>query len=188
MKTFQAFMTEETNPFFLTDKGLQDIDIPAVRDNLNVLLNSITNNVYLTPYIALERVSKVLANYHVHLPKYTFSEGKHGYVAFEISQFGGKFGKNNDGETVTNPPTEYFVYFEYQYNDFGSFDIFCEVVDSEELEDLLSDEGEVEGPAFDGDQHHKTNKEEHGGHQYVTSADLKESILPFIKMRMDGLK
>lgn len=139
MKSFKEFMKEETMPFAGTDQGFVGIEDPAVRDNLNQLLAGVTHDKFITPYIALERVAKALANYHIFIPKHSFLEGDSGMLTFPINQFGGKMGMQNDGEVVTTPASDFTIFFEYRMGDCGMFDVFCEVVNEEELAELLAD-------------------------------------------------
>ena len=134
MKLTRKQLQEEVNPFAGTPEGFVGVEDSATRDYLNALLSGVTAGKFLTPYIALERISKVLANYHIFPARTTFLEGDSGLAIWPVSQFGLKAGMNNDGEVVTAPTSDYSVYFEYQMNDSGSFDIFCEVVSQEDLE------------------------------------------------------
>lgn len=133
------YLSEENNPFSGTPEGFVGIEDSATRDYLNALLAGITSGRFLTPYISLERVSKVLASYHIFLPKTSFLEGDSGSAIWPINQFGGKIGMNNDGEVVTAPVSNFSVYFEYRMSDMGTYIVFCEVVDQEELEEILDD-------------------------------------------------
>lgn len=139
MKTFKAFLEEEVNLSANVEGGRIDIEDSAVRDQVNGYLDGVTAGSFVTPYIALERVSKVLANYHIHLPRRSFLQGDSGVAVFPINQFGTKIGMTNDGEVVTKHPSSFHVYFEYQMNDHGKYDIFAEIVDKDELVDLLGD-------------------------------------------------
>ena len=139
MKSFKEFMKEETMPFAGTDQGFVGIEDPAVRDNLNQLLAGVTHDKFITPYVGLERVAKALANYHIFIPKHSFLEGDSGMLTFPINQFGGKMGMQNDGEVVTTPASDFTIFFEYRMGDCGMFDVFCEVVNEEELAELLAD-------------------------------------------------
>ena len=139
MKTFKKYINEDVNLSANVQSGKIDLDLSAVRDNINAYLNGVTSCTFVTPYIALERVSKVLANYHIFLPKYTFMEGDSGLAVFGISQFGGKMGMNDDGEVVTSDDSPFSFYFEYNMNDRGTFDVFAEIVDEDELQELLDD-------------------------------------------------
>jgi hypothetical protein len=166
MKSFKQYINEETMPYASTSRGAIDVSDDASRDGLNSLLTGVTNSKFLTPYIALERVSKVLANFHIFIPKHSFLQGNSGMFIWPINQFGLKFGQTNDGkfmkdgevlkdsskgdheegedfniidEPETDSEDEYSVFFEYQLSDCGMYEVFCEIVDKEELEDLLDD-------------------------------------------------
>lgn len=139
MKTFNQYVNEETMPFAQTDSGLIGIEDPAVRDNINTLIDGVTSKGFITPYIGLERISKVLANFHIFLPKYTFADGDEGVTTFEINQFGSKIGMNNDGQMVTKESSTYYLYFEYRADDEGMFGVFSSVVTEDELDELMSD-------------------------------------------------
>lgn len=132
-------LNEEVNPSFNVERGLVGVNVDAVRDNINILLAGVTNCSTVTPYIALERVRKVLAQFHIFLPKVTFMEGDHGVQTFPIQQFGEMMGMRNDGEVVSKVNDPYHLYFEYQMSDRGMFDVFCEIVNNDELEELLND-------------------------------------------------
>ena len=158
---------EEVNPFQYTAKSKMNVDDPAVRDNINSLLTNALMSCTLTPYIALEKVRKVLAYFHISIPGTSFMEGDRGIKTFDVEQFGLKYGMKDNGSVVnfnsvskdmthgphtdgenfnTNHPPEtkdtnekFFIYFEYKQNDKGLFDIFSEIVTQDELDDLLDD-------------------------------------------------
>lgn len=132
-------LKEEVNPTSFTDRGVLDISNSAVRDNINTLLAGSTKSCKLTPYIALEKVRKTLAYFHIHLPGTQFLEGDHGVQVFDVNQFGHVAGMRNNGEVVTKISHPYFVFFEYTQNERGMFDIFCQIVTQEELNDLIAD-------------------------------------------------
>lgn len=139
MKTFKQYMKEETMPFAGTARGAMSIDDSATRDFLNSLIASSTNEKFLTPYIGLERVRKALATHHIFIPGGQFLEGDTGVLTYPVSQYGDKFGMTNSGEVITSEPSPYTVFFEYRMTDNGMFDVFSEVVDQDDLEELLSD-------------------------------------------------
>lgn len=132
-------LNEETNPFSGTPEGFVGIEDSATRDYLNALLAGITAGHFLTPYIALERVSKVLANYQIFPPRTSFLEGDSGSAIWPVNQFGSKFGMNNDGEVGYAPTSNYSIYFEYRMSDGGMYVIYCEVVNQDELDEILAD-------------------------------------------------
>ena len=132
-------LNEETNPFAGTPEGFVGIEDSATRDYLNALIAGITAGHFLTPYIALERVSKVLANYQIFPPRTSFLEGDSGSAIWPVNQFGSKFGMNNDGEVGYAPTSNYSIYFEYRMSDGGMYVIYCEVVNQDELDEILAD-------------------------------------------------
>lgn len=154
MKKFKEFLNEEMLPYAQTEKGFVGVDNGPVRDNINIHLASITAKPHATPYHALEMVRKVLAPFHIFIPSTNFLDGDSGHEIFEINQFGDKMGMTNDGQVVVKNSDNYFVYFEYAMNDTGSFDIFCEIVDVDELDEIISDlEAEMEdGDTSDGNE------------------------------------
>ena len=135
MKTFKEYMSEQTMPY-QTARGTMDIDDEATRDNINVVLNGATSLTYPNPYIALERVKKVLANWHIFLPRTAFMEHDHGFEIWNIQQFGNRVGMNDQGQFVKNEEGNFFLFFEYGLNDQGTFSVYCEVVNEPELEKL----------------------------------------------------
>lgn len=176
MKTFKAFMNEETMPFANVKSGEIGLDNVAVKDQINQLLTGITSGKFVTPYIALERVNKTLANFHIFLPTQNFLEGDSGMAYWPIHQFGIKAGMNSISQYVTNGEVgkdythgphiegeandlvskpesfDYFLYFEYRMSDCGMFKIFCEVVDQYDLDEILDDvEAELSGDVEDSD-------------------------------------
>ena len=146
MKSFKQFVNEENMPYAGTRNGVIDVRDSAVRDNIKKLLAGATNGKFLTPYIAFERVCKALANFHIFPPRTTFFEGDSGAVNFAINQFGFKMGMTDDGRVVTAEEDPHHIYFEYRMSDCGMFEIFCEIVDQSELEEILDDlEDEMSG-------------------------------------------
>lgn len=166
MKSFKQFLNEETMPYATNARGVIDIEDSSVRDGLNSQLAGVTASKFVTPYIALERVTKALANYHIFIPRHSFLEGDSGMLVWPINQFGIKFGQQDNGEFVQNgevlkdtskgvepegednkvipvPNKEvdrpFSVFFEYRQSDCGMFNVFCEIVSQEELDEILAD-------------------------------------------------
>ena len=154
MKKFKDFLSEEMMPFAHTEKGFVGVDNGSVRDNINIHLASVTARSCSTPYHAMEMIRKVLAPFSIFPPQTNFLDGDSGHEVFPIKQFGDKMGMTNDGTVVVKNYDPYYVYFEYQMNDMGSFDIFCEIVEESELQEILDDiESEMEdGETTDGDE------------------------------------
>lgn len=139
MKSFKSFLNEEIMPFAQIEKGVVGIDNDPVRDAINNHLTAVTERSFTTPYIALESVRKVLSSFHIFIPATNFMDGNSGYEAFKISQFGSKSGMTNDGDMVVNATSPFYVYFEYQSNQLGGFEVFCQVINDEELNEILND-------------------------------------------------
>ena len=169
LSEIRSLISEETMPYALDDKGRIGIDDEDAIENINSLLSGITAGGFQTPYIALERVRKTLANFHIHLPKVTFDDGDNDSFTFEISQFGNKMGMTNSGEFVKNDSTPYYLYFEYSLNGMGNYGVFAEIVNEEDLADLMDDEesddeeDESEIQGADQNQSYDTNQDEHKG-------------------------
>ena len=189
-------ISEEISRAANVESGKIDINDSAVRDNINSLIDGITCHGFMTPYIALERVGKVLASYHIYLPKYTFMEGDSGLATFPAHQFGEKVGMSNDGQVVTKATTPYTIYFEYQMNDYGKYDIFCSIVTEDELEELMDDVSEEleeavtlpeTGPRRMPGANSKASSEVEDEDQ--TSSDMSAMIRAIVKRAMQpGIK
>ena len=180
MKKFKDFLSEEMMPYAQTEKGFVGVDNGPVRDNINIHLAAVTAKCCSTPYHAMEMIRKVLAPFSIFPPKTNFLDGDSGHEVFQINQFGDKMGMTNDGTVVVKNFDPYYVYFEYQMNDMGSFDIFCEIVTEDELEEIMSDiEDEMEdGETSDGDE----ADAEDSFDEYKAGNDLKEE-LPGVQRR-----
>jgi len=187
MKKFKEFLNEEMMPFAQTEKGFVGVDNGPVRDNINIHLASVTARPHATPYHALEMVRKVLAPFSIFPPQTNFLDGDSGHEVFPIKQFGNKMGMTNDGTVVVKNYDPYYIYFEYQMNDRGSFDIFCEIVEESELQEILDDmESEMEdGDTTDGNE----SDAEDSFDEYKAGNDLKEDKDPCWKgYEMIGMK
>ena len=175
MKKFKDFLSEEMMPYAHTEKGFVGVDNGPVRDNINLHLAAVTSKCCSTPYHAMEMIRKVLAPFSIFPPQTNFLDGDSGHEVFQINQFGDKMGMTNDGKVVVKNFDPYYVYFEYQMNDMGSFDIFCEIVTEDELEEIMSDiEDEMEdGETTDGDE---TDAED-SFDEYKAGNDMNEETL-----------
>ena len=139
-------LKEEVDITPYVERGLVGVNVDAVRDNINTFLTGSLSKCFITPYIALEKIRKVLANFHIFLPKTTFLEGDRGVEVFQIKQFGEVMGMRDNGEVVTKMDDPYSLYFEYKMNDRGLFEIFCEIVNQEELDELINKIKEMAEP------------------------------------------
>lgn len=199
MKNFNQFLTEEMMPFAATEKGFVGVDNGPVRDNINIILTQATARPFPTPYLALETVRRVLMSFHIALPATNFMDGEEGQEVFSIDQFGAKVGALNNGDVVTKSSDPYYVYFEYEMNDSGSFDIFCEIVNDAELEDILDDiEEDDEDEEEDLDEQSelkmgtKDETEEHGMSKAEAEKTAKDHLRKdkhyYSKMKKIGLE
>lgn len=168
-------MTTEIQENILGAGGDPSIDIenPETKARVNALLGQALETSFLTPYMGIERISNVLAKFHIPIPKSTFLEGDHGYKVFEVNQFGSKFGMNDQGEVVQKDGCSCSIYFEYQLNDSGEFDIFAEIVSEEELDEILDD---VE------------DEEEEMNEEMVTEAKLSPEEVKALRTAMKHLR
>ena len=157
MKSFREFINEEMMPFAQTEKGFVGVDNGPVRDNINLILANVTSSSYATPYHALEVIRKAVVPFHISLPATNFLDGDSGHEVFNIEQFGEKVGMTNSGDVVTKDSSPYYLYFEYSMNGRGSFDIFSEIVNTDELEEILAD---VEDEMEEGDEDYYDDEED----------------------------
>jgi hypothetical protein len=142
------YIQEDFDPSINVEGGSIDIKDSAVEDAINRYISAVTAKSCVTPYIALEKVRKILAYYKIFLPQTVFLEGDEGHEVFEISQFGDKMGMTDDGVVKVKNDDGLYLYFEWMMNEDGLFDVFSEIVDDDELDELLEDfdeEGEDEG-------------------------------------------
>lgn len=160
---------EGNNPF--TKAALSITDNDAV-GGLNALIARATNRAFITPYIALENIQKILAQHFIFLPKHNLDDGDQGNLIFHLDQFGSVVGQTNDGEFNLTPESGLYFYFEYSLNDNGFYDIFSEIVNEQELEEILQDyDGddaeedieEIPTSTADLEYAYNTNQEEHAG-------------------------
>lgn len=107
-----------------------------VKDELNNNLDKLTSDKFISPYVALEKISKLLAYYSVVLPKHTILTGDKGAKAFEISQFGNKAGMTDQGKAVTKEP-EHMLYFEYDGSHGGYYTVTARVTNQEGVSKIL---------------------------------------------------
>lgn len=132
-------IVEDFDPTTNVEGGSIDINDEAVVDAINRNISAVTSVACVTPYIALEKIRKVLAYYKIFLPQTVFLEGDEGNEVFDVSQFGQKFGVTNDGEFKTKNSDGLYLYFEWMTNDDGLIDTFSEIVDEDDLDELMSD-------------------------------------------------
>lgn len=151
MKKFSDFITEEVVPTALVQNGSIDLDKEEVRASINMALAKVTADGTVTPYIALNRIQKALAYFHIILPKRVYMEGGKGVEVHELRQFGHKMGMTDQGEFVHDVPGKYYLFMQYGMNTpmvhggqkswptmAGTFRVMAKVVDQIELDRLMS--------------------------------------------------
>lgn len=132
-----------------------DLKDPRVIDDINNHLAVSLFDSLITPYVALERARKVLAPYGIVIQAIAWLNGDDGEKVFPIYQWGGLYGSKGHAASATdvvdtnlkvNP--EISVYLSWSYvTDKNSYDIYCAVVNPEELKDLLAKD--FDGTPFD---------------------------------------
>lgn len=147
MKTFRDFLKEDVLPTAQVADGSLDISKPAVRAAINAAIAGVTSQPAVTPYVVYNRLSKLLAQYHIILPK-KFLEGDKGVEVFEVKQFGHKMGMTDSGEFVNEVPSTHYLFLQYGIlSPFGityakpvvggMFRVAAKLVDKDELDKLL---------------------------------------------------
>ena len=149
MKTFKSFLKEEVDQFSTMTSGDLDTTDPAMMRSINTQLARVSNDVYVTPHLGLLKVRQCLSYYNIALPRFNFGNTDEGETAFEVPPFGGITGKQMNG--VVTPPqgdetrdTPY-VYFAWNVNDAGMFQVDAEIMPEWAIEELLgSDDDDAE--------------------------------------------
>jgi len=137
---FREFLVQEEVTLPVAH-GTIDITDDATMLNINTLLGRGLNQSFITPYIALEKVRQVLARFAIHLEGTTkLFDGDDGSFTFAVMQFG-EVVDNTAGGGVDVDKTR-FVYFAWELNEEGTFDVFASMVTAEELAELIDDEEE----------------------------------------------
>ena len=147
MKSFRSFINEEVLPTVQVPDGSLDISKSAVRAAINAAIAGVVSQPAVTPYVVYNRLSKLLAQYHIILPK-RFLEGDKGVEVFEVKQFGHKMGMTDSGEFVNEVPATHYLFLQYGIITpmgvtyakplvGGMFRVTARLVDKEELDRLL---------------------------------------------------
>ena len=145
ISSFKKFIKEEEDSKAIVKTGVNSVgvDNTITREILNSRLANVTRAPFLTPYIALGNVARVLAYASIVVPQYTFLDRDEGEVVFDANQFGKTVGIKIDGTPEDEEETDYYVYFSYSMNDDGFYDCFAALVDSEGLEKILDMDDDV---------------------------------------------
>jgi len=198
MKNFRDFLKEEVLPTVQVADGGLDISKPAVRAAINAAIAGVVSQPAVTPYVVFNRLSKLLAQYHIVLPK-RFLEGDKGVEVFELRQFGHKMGMTDSGEFVNEVPSTHYLFLQYGIiTPFGityakpvvggMFKVMARIVDKEELDKLIdmaeitmAEEAEVnqaiaKANAPREEMHDITSDEKKKGNKEAVGASEKKSL------------
>lgn len=132
---------------FLMRSGINSkaVENPLTRQTINAQLAKTVGHPFLTPYIALGAVQRILAYASIVIPQYVFLDKEQGEVIFDVNQFGRVDGINLDGSKVVDELADkYYVFFAYEMNDEGTFDVIAQLVNSAELQALMDVEEDVD--------------------------------------------
>ena len=150
--SFKKFLEEEDSKAIVqTGLNSKSIDNSVTKEIINSRLANATSNPFLTPYIALGSIARILAYVNIVVPQYTFLDRDEGEVVFDATQVGQIAGVNLDGSPARSE-ADHFIYFSYSMNDEGYYDCFAALVDSDELEDIMDMGGDDDVDQFDVDQ------------------------------------
>lgn len=177
------YIKEDFDPSINVEGGSIDINDDAVEDAINRYISAVTAKACVTPYIALEKIRKILAYYKIFIPQTVFLEGDEGNEVFEISQFGDKMGMTDDGEVKVKNDDGLYLYFEWMMNEDGLFDVFSEIVDEDELDELLAD--------FDEEGEDEDNDDSDGAepsHDMYKAANMREETEQLDEGMLDWAK
>lgn len=128
------------------DFGRSDLSDPRAIDNINNTLDRTLDTYYLTPYIALERIRKVLAPFGIVVPAVVFMDSNAGSKVFPIHQWGGIYGtKGKSGDPYDTIDTnleanpDYNLYMTWAYDRSRKvYNVYARIVGTEKLAELLS--------------------------------------------------
>ena len=112
MKTFKQHVTEHSymggqvgtatsNSIEDSNIGTHNIHEPKVLEMINAFVGSIAMQEYLNPTAAVEQLTNKLKTIGLEV-KLPAMEGTKGSVIGEVSQFGGRFGKDVDGSDIND--------------------------------------------------------------------------------------
>ena len=84
-----------------SNMGAHNIDNPDVLKKVNAFVGAIAEQEYMNPQAALEQLGNKLATIGLQVSKVDM-EGDNGKVTAEVSQHGGRFGKDLDGSDLND--------------------------------------------------------------------------------------
>lgn len=145
-KSFKDFISEEdTYSIVQTGINSKGLENPATIQALNAALAKTTSHPFITPYIGLGAIARVLAYANIILPQYIFMDKEQGEVVFDATHFGKVDGVDVKANKVSeDDQTKYYVYYSYSMNDDGYYDVYAELVPDTDLSNLMDDAEKVE--------------------------------------------
>jgi hypothetical protein len=114
-----------------TDEGRSEIDNPKVRMEMNLRLMHELYQPFLSPEGGIQAIRKVLHRFGFDLPALYDANTEGDEFAIDIEQFGQE-------QLSTN------LYVLYYLTDEGGYDFYAEVGSDARMEELLSDNGDLE--------------------------------------------
>jgi len=114
-----------------TGEGSSSINNPKIFMEVNLRLVNELNQVFLSPESGIQMIRKVLHRFSFDLPALYDADPEGDEVVIEINQFGQEDLSSN-------------IYILYYLTDAGYYEFYAEIGDEETMEDLLSDEGDLE--------------------------------------------
>ena len=114
-----------------TGEGKTSVDNPKIRMEVNFRLTNELYTPFLSPEGGIQAIRKVLHRYGFDMPALYDADPEGDEIVFELDQYG-------IGEYETN------IYILYYLTDEGHYEFYAEVGDENRMEELTSDEGEIE--------------------------------------------
>jgi hypothetical protein len=156
MLKFSEFITEGGYgvPVVSLSKDKVDLAKENTRNEINRNIAAELSRTWMNPYGGWMKIRKVLSMYNIFLPNVIFQDEEEGEEVIAIQQFGDKFGADLSG-VVTSPhepdDAEFYLYYSYGIGDSGFYEAFAVVTDEDGLNDLMSDDTEIDDEEGDLD-------------------------------------
>lgn len=146
--TFKKFLEEQERSFETVRQGLDNkgLNNEVYRQAINASLAKTCSHTFITPYIALGSIARVLAYAHIILPQVTIEDKEQAQLVFDAQPLGDDFYLHHEAGVglLSEPAPKFYVYFAYHIEPDGYYDVFAKVVDDDELQDLLDGEEDID--------------------------------------------